>query len=115
MRRVSVSTPAPARRSWQWQCDGIALPHARLDGLDRPFGLLARLRDPLDFEAIDGCPVDLVALLLLPADPRDVSVTALACIARRLRDPDVAVALRTARDVPGLHAALRRNGLGAGG
>ncbi|KQT79890.1 PTS sugar transporter subunit IIA [Methylobacterium sp. Leaf465] len=95
--------------------DGIALPHARLDGLDRPFGLLARLRDPLDFEAIDGCPVDLVALLLLPADPRDVSVTALACIARRLRDPDVAVALRTARDVPGLHAALRRNGLGAGG
>jgi PTS system nitrogen regulatory IIA component len=94
---------------------GIALPHARLDGLERPYGLLARLRDPLDFDAIDERPVDLVALLLLPVDPRDASVTALACIARQLRDPGVASALRAARDAPGLHAALCGNGFGAGG
>jgi PTS system nitrogen regulatory IIA component len=95
--------------------DGIALPHARLDGLERPFGLLARLRDPLAFEAIDGRPVDLVALLLLPVDPRDTSVTALACIARRLRDPAVAAALRAAHDAAGLHAVLRRKEGGPGG
>src|ERR1700680_771939 len=45
--------------------NGVALPHARLPGLKAPFGLLARLRHGIDFEAIDGQPVDVVFLLLL--------------------------------------------------
>ena len=46
--------------------NGVALPHARLKGLKAPFGLLARLRRGIDFEAIDDQPVDIVFLLLLP-------------------------------------------------
>src|SRR6188474_3404803 len=45
--------------------DGIAIPHARIAALSKPFGVLARLRRPIDFAAIDGRPVDLVFLLLL--------------------------------------------------
>ena len=45
---------------------GVALPHARLQGLTEPFGLLARLSRAIDFEAVDGKPVDIVLLVLLP-------------------------------------------------
>jgi PTS system nitrogen regulatory IIA component len=45
---------------------GIAIPHARIPGLDKPFGILVRLRQPIDFNAIDSQPVDLLFLLLLP-------------------------------------------------
>jgi PTS system nitrogen regulatory IIA component len=48
--------------------NGVALPHARLNGLESPFGLLARLHQKLDFDAIDGQPVDIVFLLLLPRE-----------------------------------------------
>ena len=46
--------------------NGVALPHSRIGGLRSPFGLLARLRQPVDFEAIDEQPVNIVFLLLLP-------------------------------------------------
>ena len=46
--------------------NGVALPHARLTSLKAPFALLARLRHPIDFDAIDGEPVDIVVLLLIP-------------------------------------------------
>lgn len=48
---------------------GIAIPHARIHGVKRPFGLLDRMRKPIEFDAIDGEPVDIVFLLLLPAMP----------------------------------------------
>lgn len=76
--------------------DGIALPHARLTEVARPIGLLARLRPALDFDAVDGAPVDLVFLLLLPEGERGIGLNALACVARRLRKPDVVQALRRA-------------------
>jgi PTS system nitrogen regulatory IIA component len=47
---------------------GIAIPHARLQNLKKPFGSMARLRKPIDYDAIDGDPVDIVFLLLLPTD-----------------------------------------------
>jgi hypothetical protein len=56
---------------------GVALPHARIQGLKRSFGILARLNKAIDFEAIDGRPVDLVFLLLLPANPVGEQVKAL--------------------------------------
>ena len=55
--------------------NGVALPHARLRGLKEPFGLLARLRRGIDFEAIDDQPVDIVFLLLLPDAPTMPSST----------------------------------------
>ena len=85
---------------------GVALPHARLDAVRRPYGLLARLRDPVDFDAVDERPVDLVFLLLLPAGCGGEPLNALACVARRLRDPEMAAALRGARDATGLHALV---------
>ncbi len=84
--------------------DGVALPHARLDTVRKPFGLLARLRDPLDFDAVDERPVDLVFLLLLPTAEGGNPLNALASVARRLRDPRATGALRRARDATALYA-----------
>ncbi|MBV5270823.1 MAG: PTS sugar transporter subunit IIA, partial [Afipia sp.] len=49
--------------------NGVAIPHARLPMVKRPHGVLARLKPPINFDAIDGQPVDLIFLLLLPAPP----------------------------------------------
>ena len=65
---------------------GVAIPHARMPELKRSFGMLVRLDKPLDFSAIDGQPVDLVFLLLLPAVPAGEQLSALASVARKLRD-----------------------------
>jgi len=84
---------------------GIALPHAQLAGLGAFYGLFARLDRPLDYDAIDGRPVDLVFLLLIPANATE-HLQALAAIARRLRDTGTAAALRAATTAPEMHAAL---------
>lgn len=86
---------------------GVALPHARLQPFRRPYGILARLRDPIDFEAVDERKVDLVFLLLLPSDPQGGPLNALACVARRLRDPAVAAAMRRAGDPAALFGSVR--------
>ncbi|ACL55244.1 PTS sugar transporter subunit IIA [Methylobacterium nodulans] len=85
--------------------DGVALPHGRLAGLARPFGLLASLRAAIAYEAVDDRPVDLVVLLLLPRNAEGADLNALACVARRLRDRRVADAMRAARDAAQLYAA----------
>ena len=77
---------------------GIAIPHARVAGVARPVGVLAKLRKPIDFAAIDGAPVDLVFLLLLPTTSQGEQLTALAAVARKLRDPMTAESLRRAAD-----------------
>lgn len=75
---------------------GIAVPHARVDGLGVVFGFLARLDRPVAFDAIDNKPVDLVFLLLSPSGANAEHLATLAAISRRLRDPAVAGALRVA-------------------
>jgi nitrogen PTS system EIIA component len=78
---------------------GVAIPHARFYQVTKPFGMLVRLRRPLDFDAVDGEPVDLVFLLLLPeAAAAGDQLGALASIARKLRNTKIAAALRQARD-----------------
>lgn len=89
---------------------GIAIPHARFSALQRPLGFFARLRAPMDFDAIDGEKVDLVFLLLMPAQTQGDHLNALACVARRLRAETVSVALRKAKDVAGLYAVLTDRG-----
>lgn len=85
---------------------GVALPHARFQQLGRPTGMLLRLRKPIDFDAVDEQPVDIVFLLLLPETSEGEQLGALAAIARKLRDPDVAAALREARDSRQMYQAL---------
>jgi PTS system nitrogen regulatory IIA component len=86
--------------------DGIAIPHARIAALSKPFGVLARLRRPIDFAAIDGRPVDIVFLLLLPATPPGEQLTALASVARKLRDAETVARLRRARDAAEMYRAV---------
>ena len=85
---------------------GIAIPHARIQGLNRSFGILARLNKPIDFEAIDGRPVDLVFLLLLPSNPVGEQLKALASVARKLRDAACLCDLRSASSSAGLYDAM---------
>jgi len=86
--------------------NGVALPHARLRGLKAPFGLLARLRQAIDFAAIDDQPVDIVFLLLLPESADGAQLNALACVARVLRDPEALRRLRGASDNESLYRAI---------
>jgi PTS system nitrogen regulatory IIA component len=85
---------------------GVAIPHARLPELHRPFGLLAKLNQPIEFDAIDGQAVDLVFLLLLPAAAENGQLGALALVARTLRPPEVLVRLRRARTVSEIYSAV---------
>jgi PTS system nitrogen regulatory IIA component len=75
---------------------GVAIPHARIDGLKQPFGMFARIEPAIDFGAIDDQPVDLVFLLLTPLHGSVSHLSALAAISRRLRDPATAAAVRAA-------------------
>ena len=86
--------------------NGIAIPHGKLPKLGKLFGLFARLDRPVDFEALDGQPVDLVFLLLAPETAGADHLKALARVARLLRDPDVARKLRESRDAEALYAVL---------
>ncbi len=81
--------------------DGIAIPHGKLPKLDRLFGLVARLERPIDFEALDGQPVDLLFLLLAPEGAGADHLKALARVARVLREPGTVDRLRAARDASG--------------
>jgi PTS system nitrogen regulatory IIA component len=85
---------------------GVAIPHARLPDLQRPYGLLAKLRHPIEFEAIDGQAVDIVFVLLLPAAVESGQLEALALAARVLRPPENLVRLRDAKNPSELYAAI---------
>jgi PTS system nitrogen regulatory IIA component len=85
---------------------GIAIPHGKPQKLSRMFGLFARLAKPIDFEALDDQPVDLVFLLLAPEGAGADHLKALARIARHLREPGIAAKLRSAADATALYAVL---------
>jgi nitrogen PTS system EIIA component len=85
---------------------GVAIPHGKLPKIERIYGLFARLEKPIDFEALDGEPVDLVFLLLAPETAGADHLKALALIARLLRDPNIAKKLRNSRDANSLYAVL---------
>ena len=84
---------------------GVAIPHARLPDLQRPYGLFAKLKQGIDFDAIDGQPVDIVFVLLLPAAAENDALGALASVARILRSPENLARLRAAKDAIELFAA----------
>jgi nitrogen PTS system EIIA component len=86
--------------------EGLAIPHGKLPGLAKLFGLVARLEKPIDFEALDGQPVDILFLLLAPEGAGADHLKALARAARVLRQPGAMERIRAARDAAALYAVL---------
>ncbi len=86
--------------------DGVAIPHGKLPKLESLFGLFARLEKPIDFEALDGEPVDMMFLLLAPEGAGADHLKALARVARVLRVPGIHERIRSARDASALYAVL---------
>lgn len=78
--------------------NGVALPHARIEGLDRVIAGFARLSDAMDFDSVDGRPVDLVVFLLAPSDAAGAHLRALARVSRQLRREENRTKLRSAPD-----------------
>lgn len=85
---------------------GIAIPHGRMEGLPRLVGVFARLDRPVDFDAIDDVPVDLIFTLLAPEGAGADHLKALARVARALRDPAVVAKLRAANEAAALYSVL---------
>lgn len=75
---------------------GFALPHVRLADVQAPVGFLVRLAHPIDFDAIDGQPVDIVYLLLMPLAEDGANIAALASVSRTMRSPATLTRIRTA-------------------
>jgi PTS system nitrogen regulatory IIA component len=86
--------------------DGIALPHARLPGLGRVHGVFVRLEHPLDFDAMDRRPVDLIFALFAPEDAGVTHLKALALVSRTLRDAGLCAKLRANSDSALLYTLL---------
>jgi len=85
---------------------GVALPHARLDGLDEVVGALVLLETPVDFDAVDRQPVDLAFALFAPRDAGVEHLKALALVSRTLRDPSVCAKLRSNNDPATLYTIV---------
>jgi PTS system nitrogen regulatory IIA component len=85
---------------------GVAVPHARLKGLDRLRGVFVRVEQPVDFGAVDDQPVDLMFALFAPQDAGAQHLRALARVSRLLRQPKLREQLRQARAGDAIHALL---------
>lgn len=85
---------------------GVAVPHARLDGLSRMRGVFVRLEQPVEFESVDDQPVDLLFALFAPKTAGAEHLRALARVSRMLRQTDLREQLRKARSADAVHALL---------
>jgi len=120
-RRAALMTGIPDKRIYDALAErerlgttgigsGIAIPHCRLSELNRLYGFFARLERPVPFEAIDDQPVDLVFLLLAPAEAGAEHLKALARVSRLLRDKAMCEKLRGANSADALYALLAGGG-----
>lgn len=85
---------------------GVALPHARLEGLDSVVGAFVRLEKPVDFNAVDRQPVDIAFALFAPEEAGVEHLKALALVSRTLRDSAVCAKLRANQDAQTLYSIL---------
>jgi len=85
---------------------GVAMPHARIEGINRPIAVLMRLEEPVDYDAADAMPVDLVFGLLSPAHAGAMHLKALAAISRLVRNEETHRTLTEAPDGETLFALL---------
>lgn len=88
---------------------GIAIPHARLDGIDSIRGVALALARPIDFDSVDALPVDLVVALFSPPDAGADHLKALARVSRALRDQDLVAKLRGAGSKDAMYVLLARD------
>ncbi|MDR6624919.1 PTS IIA-like nitrogen regulatory protein PtsN [Caulobacter segnis] len=86
--------------------DGVAIPHARIEGVDRVRAVVVRLDTPVIFDALDDKPVDLMVALFAPLDASAQHLRALARVARVLRQPEIRSALRQAKSADAIHVLL---------
>ena len=85
---------------------GVAIPHGKLAGLKRLYGVFARLDTPIDFESVDEQPVDLIFLLLAPESAGADHLKALARVSRLLRDREMCEKLRGSDTADAIYALL---------
>ncbi|MGA0605759.1 PTS IIA-like nitrogen regulatory protein PtsN [Phenylobacterium sp. VNQ135] len=85
---------------------GVAAPHARLEGLERMRGVFVRLEQPVEFDAVDDQPVDLIFALFAPKDAGADHLRALARVSRLLRQAELREQLRQARTADAIYALL---------
>ena len=85
---------------------GVALPHARLPGLDAVQGAFLLLEKPIDFDAVDRAPVDIIFALFAPEDAGVEHLKALALVSRTLREASVCTKLRANADPATLYTIL---------
>ncbi|MGI3209887.1 PTS sugar transporter subunit IIA [Roseovarius tibetensis] len=85
---------------------GVALPHARIAGLDQVVGALTVLEKPINFDAVDRQPVDLAFALFAPVDAGAAHLKALALVSRTLRDPSLCAKIRANRNPATLHTIV---------
>jgi PTS system nitrogen regulatory IIA component len=88
---------------------GVAVPHAKLEGLDRMVGVFVKLETPVAFEAVDDRPVDLLFALLAPRDAGVEHLRSLAKVSRLLRQSELREQLRQARTADAVYALLSRD------
>jgi PTS system nitrogen regulatory IIA component len=86
--------------------EGVAIPHARLDGLDRVRAVVVRLDAPVAFDSLDDKPVDLLVALFAPREANAQHLRALARVARMMRQAETRAALRQARSADAIHVLL---------
>jgi len=86
--------------------NGVAIPHARISGLDGVKGIFIRLEKPVDYESVDRKPADLIFALLAPEGAGADHLKALAQVSRTLRDPAACAKLRSSKDPNALFAIL---------
>jgi PTS system nitrogen regulatory IIA component len=88
---------------------GVAVPHARLEGIDRVRAVFVRLDTPVAYDAVDDRPVDLMFALFAPPKDGAEHLRALAAVSRALRSPELREQLRQARTVDAIHALFVRS------
>ena len=88
---------------------GVAIPHARIEGIHNIRGLFIKLDKPIDFESIDKQPVDLIFAIIAPKNDGVDHLKALAKVSRVLRDPDIRTKLRSTEDISALYSIITQD------
>ena len=88
--------------------NGVAFPHARLEGLKGVATVFARLKTPIDYDALDGNPVDMVAFMISPENSGDDHLRTLAIFSRVLKNPDICKQIRAAKNAHEIFTAMHK-------
>lgn len=87
--------------------NGVGYPHARIDGLKKVFAMVARLHNPLDYDAVDAQDVDIVALMLSPENSGNDHLQTLAILSRALKNEKTCQTIRQAKTAHEIYVALQ--------